>query len=49
MTMRVVDVMEERIRFTLLTRDGADDPVDRYGARKPSGAEPYRRRSRVRR
>lgn len=33
------DVMEELVKFTLLTRDIAPDLVDRYSERKESAAE----------
>lgn len=36
---RVVDVMEELVKFTLLTRDAAPYLVDRYSERKESAAE----------
>lgn len=36
---RIVDVMEELMKFTLLTRDCADYLVDRYSERKESAAE----------
>ena len=36
---RVVDVMEELMKFTLLTRDVAPYLVDRYSERKESAVE----------
>jgi len=36
---RIVDVMEELVKFTLLTRDHADYLVDRYSERRESAAQ----------
>jgi arsenic resistance protein ArsH len=36
---RVVDVMEELVKFTLLTRDCAEYLVDRYSERKETAQE----------
>ena len=40
---RIVDVMEELVKFTLLTRDCADYLVDRYSERKESAEELMKR------
>ena len=40
---RIVDVMEELVKFTLLTRDRSDYLVDRYSERKESAAELLKR------
>ena len=40
---RVVDAMEELMKFTLLTRDVSPDLVDCYSERKETAAEPSRR------
>ena len=40
---RVVDVMEELLKFTLLTRDVAPYLVERYSERKESAEELARR------
>ena len=40
---RMVDVMEELVKFTLLTRDAKDYLVDRYSERKETAAEVHAR------
>ncbi len=36
---RMVDVMEELMKFTMLTRDNKDYLLDRYSERKESAAD----------
>ena len=40
---RVIDVMEELVKFTLLTRDVSTYLTDRYSERKESGESLMRR------
>ena len=40
---RIVDVMEELMKFTLLTRDRADYLVDRYSERKETAEASMKR------
>ncbi len=40
---RIVDVMEELVKFTYLTRDRSDYFTDRYSERKESAAELMKR------
>tara|TARA_B100000676_G_C18087933_1_gene856714 strand:- start:6253 stop:6441 length:189 start_codon:yes stop_codon:yes gene_type:complete len=40
---RIVDVMEELMKFTLLTRDNSDYLVDRYSERVESAEELMKR------
>jgi arsenic resistance protein ArsH len=40
---RLVDVMEELMKFTLMTRDASDYLVDRYSERREALAEMQKR------